>query len=926
MGMTALSLLVVGYLWISKEFQSTSQQSDDMKEQYLEMTKTHIKTEVDKVINYIAFRQSQTRQLLETMIRSRTYEAVAIGNHLYDRYKNKMPLNKIKEMVREALRPILYNNNRGYFFATELTGIEKLFADRPDLEEKNLIDMRDTNGKYVIRDMIAIAKEKKEGFYEYYWTKPQSQGKNYPKIAFIKYFEPFDWFIGTGDYLDNVEDDIKKESLNWINEIRFGKYGYVFVFSRDGTCVAHHQKKFIGKKFSQLLAADGEEKFKEVLECADKQDGGYVQYLALFKPYSQKPAMKLSYFKSLPVWNMIVGAGEYTNEMELIIDQNKKKITGQMLSNIRKIMVALLIISVFTLLISRYLSQRLKTSFQILSSFFQRAASESIEIDTNSLGFSEFNPAAQSANHMIKQRALIEENLKTTIDELKMMQDENVRLVMAVEQAAEIIVITDAEGNIQYVNPSFEQITGYKKNEAVGQNPRILKSGKQNTEFYKDFWDTITAGKVWRGQLINRKKDGSLYHEDASISPIRDTSGKITNYVAVKHDITTEIEMEKKLAQAHKMEAIGTLAGGIAHDFNNILSAIIGYSEMAIYDLEKNSLAAENIKQILTAGYRAKELVKQILSVSRINDDKKAPLRLSHIVKEAVKLLRASLPATIEIQLDLKTNEDRIMGDPVGVHQVLLNLCTNAAHAMEEQGGLLQIRLECIPLEEKEILLFPGLKPGNFIKLSIIDTGTGIPNNIIERIYDPYFTTKEHGKGTGLGLALVHSVVRSHSGSITVQSEPGKGTTFEVYFPSIEDDLPLLLTEAEPVPMATRHENILIVDDEPMLTDIASQMLVKLGYNVKAYNFPEEALKVFESDPDAFDLIITDMTMPKLTGDNLAQQIKRIRPDIPLILCTGYSEHITLKKASSAGINHFLMKPLTLHQVSSTVRDILDKK
>lgn len=515
--------------------------------------------------------------------------------------------------------------------------------------------------------------------------------------------------------------------------------------------------------------------------------------------------------------------------------------------------------------------------------------------------------------------------IEADITELKAAQEENIKLAMAVEQSAEIIVITDAKGIIEYVNPSFETITGFSKKEAVGQTPRILKSGKQTDEYYKKLWETITSGNTWRGRFVNKKKDKTYYQEDVTIFPIRDKAGNITDFVSVKHDITREAEMERQLLHAQKMEAIGTLAGGIAHDFNNILSAIIGYSEIALYDLEPDSSAAESIGQVLAAGNRAKDLVKQILSFSRSSSNNKTPIRIIHVIKESIKLMRATIPSFIEIRQNIIVGDLQILGDPTQIHQLLINLCTNSAHAMEETGGILEITLDSSFIQEESVQEYPALKPGAYVRLTITDMGKGMTPDVLQRIFDPYFTTKEPGKGTGLGLAVVHGVVKNHNGVIRVKSEPGKGTMFDIYFPAVEAEGTLGTGETESIPFArSEEETILLVDDEKMLTDLGRQMLEKLGYRVAIRNSSVEALELFREHPETFDLIITDMTMPYLTGDNLAREIKKIRADIPIILCTGYSEYMTARKAAAAGINYFLIKPLSINQLASSVRIALD--
>ncbi|MBW2345447.1 MAG: PAS domain S-box protein [Deltaproteobacteria bacterium] len=506
----------------------------------------------------------------------------------------------------------------------------------------------------------------------------------------------------------------------------------------------------------------------------------------------------------------------------------------------------------------------------------------------------------------------------------KRAEMELVRLNTAIEQAAETIVITDTEGTIQYVNPAFERITGYTKEEALGENPRILKSGKHDKGFYKALWDTITRGKIWSGRFTNRKKDGTLYEEEATISPVLDSSGEPINYVAVKRDVTNELRMEKQFRQAQKMEAIGTLAGGIAHDFNNILGSVIGYTELADLDLPDGVKAKYNLKAVLKACDRAKDLVNQILAFSRQSEEKRRPIQIAPIVKEALKLLRATLPANIEIRRQVKEDMAIVEADSTKIHQVLMNLCTNAAHAMQGKSGVLEVSLKNVQLDADVVLRHKGLAPGPYLLLTVSDTGHGMTPDMVERIFDPYFTTKDKGVGTGMGLAVVHGIVRGYGGAIEVQSEIGEGSTFHVYLPVVEREATKEPEILESLPAG--NENILFIDDEPGLVDIGRQMLQRLGYEVVTRTSSIEALELFRTKPDSFDLVITDMTMPQMTGDKLAGEFIKLRPNIPIILCTGYSAYISEEKAKNMGIRAFAMKPLVLRDLAKTVRKVLDEK
>jgi PAS domain S-box-containing protein len=511
------------------------------------------------------------------------------------------------------------------------------------------------------------------------------------------------------------------------------------------------------------------------------------------------------------------------------------------------------------------------------------------------------------------------------ITERKEAEEERVRLVTAVEQSAEAIFIADTDWIIHYVNPAFERVSGYGRSEIVGQHVCILESDKHDKPFYDRIRETLDQGEVWTGRIINKKKNGTFYHAEATASPVRDHSGAIINYVAVHRDITHEVTIERQLRQAQKMEAIGTLAGGIAHDFNNILAAIIGFTEIAMSKVPQASPVQHDLEQVLAAGSRATDLVRQILTFSRQTEQELRPVQITHTAKEALKLLRSSLPTTIDIRQEIALPPEGgvVLADPTQIHQVLMNLCTNAAHAMRATGGILSVGLSEVEADTSFVARHPGLKVGPCVCLTVSDTGHGMDAAVMERVFEPYFTTKGAGEGTGLGLAVVQGIVRGCGGAVTVYSEPGHGTTFRVYLPRIEREIAPEPRSVEPLP--TGDERILFVDDENAIVDLGTRMLKSLGYDVIAKTSSLEALETFRAQPDAFNLVITDMTMPALTGVELAKEMMAIRPDTPIILCTGFSDLINAKQAQETGIREFVMKPFVARTFAKTIRKVLEE-
>jgi PAS domain S-box-containing protein len=461
--------------------------------------------------------------------------------------------------------------------------------------------------------------------------------------------------------------------------------------------------------------------------------------------------------------------------------------------------------------------------------------------------------------------------------------------------------------------------------------PEEIK-GKTDYEFFptelaeKYIMDDKRINASGKTEDIEEKyiQDGQEIWVKTVKTPIKDAKGNITGILGVFWDITDVKKLEGQLQQAQKMEAIGTLAGGIAHDFNNILSAIIGYGELTIDDLFDGTDAKANLEEILRASKRARDLVKQILTFSRQMKEERVPLQIHLVVKEALKLLRSSVPATIEIRKNI-TASGRVMADPTQMHRVVMNLCTNAYHAMREEGGILEVNLSEVDLDSRFASQHPGLTFGPHIRLTVTDTGHGMDRSVMERIFDPYFTTKDKGEGTGLGLSVVHGIVNDYWGAITVYSEPGKGTTFHVYLPRVAEVEEKGQAESPLGGIPTGRERILFIDDNQALVDLGKRMLGRLGYEVVTRTSSIEALELFRAKPDEFDMVITDMTMPNMTGDKLAKEMMKIRPDIPVILCTGFSELISEERAKGLGIRAFVMKPVVKRDMAETVRRVLDE-
>jgi PAS domain S-box-containing protein len=491
----------------------------------------------------------------------------------------------------------------------------------------------------------------------------------------------------------------------------------------------------------------------------------------------------------------------------------------------------------------------------------------------------------------------------------------------------------DGDGIFTYSSEHSLELLGYHPEEMIGRSHLDFVAQEYAEKAEKVFEKQKAFPQPYRNRVLAYvHKNGTEIFLQNSAVPVIDRSGYCSGFRGISTDITAikqaEVErqsLEKKLAQAQKMEAVGTLAGGVAHDFNNILTSILGYTELAMLDTPAGSPVPEYLEQILTASNRARDLVKQILAFSRQGETECIHLQPAYILKEAIKMLRPTLPTTIEIKKDISQTDDTVFADPTQLNQVFMNLSTNAFHAMEESGGILEIRMMKVVLSAEDLVKDPDTQPGPFIKISVADSGTGIPPEIRDRIFDPYFTTKEMGKGTGMGLAIAHGIVKSYGGLISCYSQPGEGTVFHVFLPVSQEvqQRPAVDSVGD---LHHGSERILLVDDEKLIVEVGKTVLESLGYTVLAVTDSGQALAIFREAPQAFDLIITDQTMPGMTGGELAEKMLQIRPELPIILTTGYSTIMTRERALELGIREFVYKPLSQKEIAGLIRSIFDSQ
>ncbi len=513
----------------------------------------------------------------------------------------------------------------------------------------------------------------------------------------------------------------------------------------------------------------------------------------------------------------------------------------------------------------------------------------------------------------------------TDITKRKMAEAERERLMTAIEQAGEAVLIADTDSCIRYVNPAFARITGYAAEEVIGENPRILKSGEHDRVFYENLWATITSGKTWQGSIVNKRKDGTLYNEAATISPVRDEAGTIVSYVAVKRDITEHLRLEAQLRQAQKMESVGRLAGGVAHDINNMLSIIFSYAELAKSQVHPDNPLHKHLQEIFNAAQRSADITRQLLAFARRQTVTPRVLDLNETVERMLKMLRRLIGEDIDLAWLPETSLYPVKMDPSQVDQILANLCLNARDSIAGVGKI-TIESAKTTFDEAYCAGHAGFVSGDFVLLAVSDNGYGMDKETLGNIFEPFFTTKDVGKGTGLGLATVYGIVKQNNGFINVYSEPGQGTTFKIYFPRHSGETAQVQQESPvQIPLGS-GETVLIVEDEAAILEVTTKMLEAIGYKVLAAAKPSEALRLAGACASGIHLLITDVVMPEMNGRDLAGHLMALNSEMKVLFMSGYTADAIARCGVLDDGVQFLQKPFSMQDLAVKVRRALGRE
>lgn len=881
-----LTVGLSGYnLWQNRQ---DAQSSFDRIEHALnEQIEGRLKAEMHNAIVAIEFIRSQTETVLRESILQQVDSAYQIAEGIYTREASLQPAAEVRKMIVETLRPVRFYDNRGYFFIDDMNGQFILLPTSPEFEGKFLLDNRDDTGHFIMRGLIAAARlPRGEGFSRYRWYTPENPTVMADKLSYVRYFEPYEWLIGTGDYLYKWEEKQKKEALLHLRNHRFGITGYAALFDVGGRLLISPSNTAIEGKTLTDLSVFNRSVVEKLLTTA--RNGGGIVHYNWPKAGTGELVKKTAYVQIYEPWQWVVITAMFDDEIHaaLAVEQqaHMKLSARQAVTIVLAGLAALLLALAASWTFSRWMRQ-----------LFERYHHNNL---------SQQDTLRQQADALHKSQA----SLRESENHFRTLANNGLALIWT----------SGPDKLCNYFNEPWLRYTGRTMEQELGNGWTEGVHPEDFDRCLNIYVSHFDRHEPFSMEYRLRKANGEYGWILDLGNPRHDSEGKFEGYIGFCYDITDRkrAEDEKKilnaqLQQAQKLEAIGTLAGGIAHDFNNILSAILGYTEMAKDDSEPGSKAIKDLDRVMEAGHRASSLVKQILAFSRQTTTDPVPLNPEHIVKEAIKLLRPGIPSTIAIAQYFESPIHSIIADPIQIHQLVMNLCTNAFHAMEITGGTLDIRLENQTLTTRDIQQYPNVTPGDFVVLSVSDTGPGVSLEIRDRIFDPFFTTKEVGKGTGMGLAIVHGIAATLNGFVSCESAPGSGAVFRVFLPAIQPDV-LAPTLSEPDnALPTGKEHVLYVDDEKILAELGKTMLERLGYHVTLCTESMAALSLFREHPNRFDVLVTDQTMPEMTGFELARTILQMRPNFPVILCTGFSNLVDEEDARKAGIRGFIMKPLT---------------
>ncbi|WP_300464275.1 cache domain-containing protein [Desulfobacula sp.] len=884
---------------------------------------------------FIPMKKTHMMDQKKEMIRELTNITWSLVSEYDQRVKTgELSLEAAQQNAIKTLRNLRYGpEGKDYFWIVDMQNQAVMHPYRPDFEGKDQTEFTDARGKHIFETFVNTVKMSGEGYVDYVWQWKDDPKKIVPKISFVKGFLPWDWVIGTGLYIEDIRQETAVTLQGFVKLFT----GVLFIVILLSFYITWQAVKIEKKKsraetarylnevrleklleLSRMTDASQKELTEFAVEEAIKLSQSCIGYLAFLNADEtqltlhtwSKQAMEQCGITDKPLVCPVEETGLWADVIRL----KKPVITNDYDTSPNK---------------KGYPPGHIKISRVMNIPIFDNGKIVALA------GVGNKDEAYNESD--LRQVQLMMDGMWNIIQKKQAeddLRESEERYRLLAENAADSLWILQLSNfSLSYVSPSMERILGYTPKELLGldmgqfMTPAALKkiSATISEELKKDRRDGEDPNRHRVLELDQVRKDGSTIWTEVTARFLRDKDGKPDRVLGITREITQRKEMENRLQQAQKMEALGTLAGGIAHDFNNILSSVLGFTELAKLGNKVDEETKENLDQVLAAGIRARDLVRHILTFSRRADVQKQSIKITPLIKECLKFLRASVSTNIVIKHHFETTDSLLMADATQIHQVLMNLFTNAAYAMKQNGGILDVRLTAMKTLSAEICQAKELKPGPYLQLTVADTGCGIPEQVISKIFEPFFTTKGRVEGTGMGLSMAYGIIKDMGGAILVHSKLGKGTTFQVLLPE-HSGAPLTGEVPVDFTLMTHYGRILLVDDEKPIVDWMQQVLSKLGYEVVSMSDSLAALKKFKQNPKGYDLVLTDMAMPQMNGLELSKQIMALRPDIPIILCTGFSEGLTAQRMKDHGIFEMIMKPMIAGELAQVVTKALGKK
>jgi len=901
---------------VSRGYRDANVRAEQVRADYIEQQRQLIKSEVDRTVSLINFEMKHLLQSEQDRVEDRVYEAYAIAENIYQQHKSTKSTAEIGKLIIDAIRPIRFDHGQGYFFITGLDGVSYLLADRPEYEGGSMLDLQDARGAHIAQDMIDIVSRSDEGFYRYYWTKPNKTERDFLKLSFVKLFKPLNWLIGTGVYLDTAETSMHEFISQYTENHRFGPnhQGYIFILDlldiqggdKFATMYVNpNSPDLVGKYLSDTLQdAKGKMFCKEFLQGLREHGECYVDYW--YNKFSNlEPSPKTSFFKLTEDGRFIVAAGVYLDDVETKIANMQSKLNVEIWSNVQAFVFVVIAVILGFILLWNWLSRRLKSDFHLFADFFNHAAYSSEAISRNLVGFVELDQLAEFANQMLDDKDIAEQALV----------DEREQLLVTLHSIVDGVITTDTVGRVDLMNHVAENLTGWTEPDAIGKfldDVFCLKPGNQSTVY-------LSASEQ-RAVLI--AKDGHEYQISTGRAPLCGIQGAIRGQVIVFRDETERLKIEADLFKAKKLESVGLLAGGIAHDFNNILAGLCGNIELAKRKIPEDHDAYSYMQVALQALERATNLTKQLLTFAKGGESLLEAVSVEQVIEAEVpfNLSASQVTAVTNFPPDLW----RIKADKGQFGQIVANLTINARHAMP-MGGTLYVAAENIsfPADVNAHEL-----SNDYVKLIVRDEGVGMSAETLDKIFDPYFSTKQ--TGSGLGLATVRSIIEKHNGLINVASKLGQGTTFTIFLPA-EKTSPGMGADKISTQGLTSSEvtgKILVVGGEEIVCKLLDEMLSNCGYDVEIADKGEMGRDKYLAAKESkkpYDLVIMDLTISRgMDGKEAAEEILKIDPNARIIASSGYSKDPVLAKYQQYGFKGRIVKPFRFAELLAEISRVLN--